>query len=117
MSHLPPKAVAVPSDLKVLVLCPEGDLDRAGAGACVAQLRDAVAGQPSVSVVVIDLEEICFLGVSGIHALLGFAAESAERCISTQFLLPARLKRIMMRIGLSSEFARFAPTRDAPTES
>src|SRR4051794_30880213 len=95
----------------VLIMCPEGDVDRAGAKECVAQLRHLMTGRPSPSVVVIDLGEVRFLGVSGVDILLGWAADAAEHGISIQFLLPARLKRVMMRIGVSGKFVRFAPTR------
>jgi hypothetical protein len=37
--------------------------------------------------------------------LLAFATEVAERGICARFLFPARLKRIMIRVGLAQELA------------
>ena len=96
-----------------LILYLEGELDRVGADVCAVQLRDALAATLPPRLVVLDLAGVRFLGVAGLCFLLAFAAEVAGQGIHTRFLLPARLKRIMLRVGLAAELARFDAIDDA----
>jgi len=113
VSHLPDIAVTVTIGQLdrqrhgALILYLEGELDLAGAEVCAVHFRDALAALLPPSLIVIDLAGVRFLGVAGLRVLFTFAAEAAAQGIHTRFLLPARLKRIMLRVGVAAELARF----------
>jgi anti-anti-sigma factor len=105
----------------VVVVTVEGELDLATEAAFARQLRETLNALPPSCAVVIDLAGVGFLGVPGIRTLLAFATEVAERGICARFRFPARLKRIMIRVGLAHELAHLsrveatgAPRRSVP---
>jgi len=89
-----------------VVVTVEGELDLAAEATFARQLRETLNAVPPSCVVVIDLAGVSFLGVPGIRTLLAFATEVAERGMCARFRFPARLKRIMIRVGLAHELAR-----------
>jgi len=88
-----------------VVVTVEGELDLATKATLASQLRQTLNALPPSCAVVIDLDGVGFLGVPGIRTLLEFATEVAERGICARFRFPARLKRIMIRVGLARELA------------
>jgi anti-anti-sigma factor len=92
----------------VVVVTVEGELDLATEATLATQLRETLNVLPPSCAVVLDLAGVGFLGVPGIRGLLAFAVELGERGMCARFLFPARLKRIMIRVGLAHELANLS---------
>jgi anti-anti-sigma factor len=76
-----------------------GELDLATMDRARGRVLNTMASEPHPERVVIDLQEVRFLSVSGIGMLLDVAAALAERGIRTQLVVTSSLMRRALRIS------------------